>query len=71
MLSTVNERLECPQALLNGLVRTVELIIDIGIFKHSTFQFSSSRSHVHARLKAILKHGAKIKHHIVSHISHF
>lgn len=66
MLTARNHRLECPRDLLVGLIRTVELVIDVSVFKQSIFHLSSSKNHLHAKIKAILKHGAKIKHHMVS-----
>ncbi|CAL8118967.1 unnamed protein product [Orchesella dallaii] len=65
MLSAVNEPLECPKTLLIGLVKVVELTIDISVHRHSLFHLSSSRNHLHSRIKAILKHGARIRHHII------
>ena len=64
--ATLNERLECPDLLLLNLVRSVNFILDISVFRQSLFFFLSGLNHLHARVKAILRHGAKIKHHLVS-----
>ncbi|CAG7823072.1 unnamed protein product [Allacma fusca] len=63
--ATYNERLECPDLLLENLVRSVNFILDISVFKHSVYFFSSGLNHLHSRVKAIIRHGAKTKHHLI------
>jgi len=61
-----NYRLESPQILLENLVRTVQFQLDVSHRSHSVFSFYSGFQLLYHRVKVILKHGARVKHHLVS-----
>lgn len=66
-----NYRLESPELLLENLIRTVQFLVDVSASSHSVFSFFSAFQLLTSRVKSILKHGARIKHHLVSPYSHW
>jgi len=62
-----NERLVLSRAALVGeVVRTIELLIDTSFSNQSPFYWKSALRTLHSRVKGLLRHGAKINHHLVS-----
>lgn len=60
-----NERLQSSEHLLANIVATVGFLIDVNSFKQSVFSLWSGINHLQSRVKSALRHGAKIRHHLV------
>ncbi len=66
--STHNEKLQCSEQLLKNLVSTVGFLIEISTARQSVFVLSSGLNFLHSKVKCILRHGSKHRHHLVNQI---
>jgi len=65
LIAVHNKRLEAPEILLQNLITTIEILFDVTIARQSIFFLNGGIHHIHFRVKEILRHGAKVSHHVV------